>query len=336
MTSDARPSEVTAVNVSATEGVVPSPKPAPVVAVLKGIGKRYGQHWALRDVHLTLRGGEILGFIGPNGAGKTTLMKLLAGLQRPTEGEITVLGERLDVGILRTPEGIGLVMEDVGFISSFSGRHNLEQLAALRGIAGPDRITAVLEQVGLDPRDRRPVRTWSLGMRQRLALAQALMEDPKLLLLDEPTNGLDPAGIVELRALLARLAHGGVAILLASHLLTEVEHLCRRVMLVRRGVVLQEIAGTGDSARLRLVVSTEADGAVVLAWGREAGLGITRLPQETSRPTFRIDGQFPPAAHIVRELVTRGVAIEEIGPLRQSLEEIFLALARSTLEDATT
>jgi ABC-2 type transport system ATP-binding protein len=300
----------------------------PSVAVLRGVGKRFGRSWALKGINLTLGAGEILGFIGPNGAGKTTLMKLLAGLQRATEGELSVLGERLHLGTLRTPQGVGLVTEDTGFIPSSSGRRNLELLAALRSMAGPDRITAVLEQVGLDPQDRRPIRTWSLGMRQRLALAQALIEDPKLLLLDEPTNGLDPAGIVDLRGLLGRLARGGTAILLASHVLTEVEHLCHRVILVRRGNILQELDTAGSAVRLRLVVSGEADCAEVLAWAHHVGLIVTRIPHEVKRPVFRIEGQLPPTSHLVRELVVRGVNIEEIGPLQQNLEEIFLSLAK--------
>ena len=296
------------------------------VASLKGVGKRFGQRWALRGVDLTLREAEVVGFIGPNGAGKTTLMRLLSGLQRATEGELTVLGRRLDTGTLHAPEGIGMVMEDSGFVPSLSGLKNLELLASLRGVAGDARIMEVLAQVGLDPHDRRPVRTWSLGMRQRLSLAQALMEEPRLLLLDEPTNGLDPAGIVDLRGMLAKLAQGGTSIFLASHLLTEVEQLCHRVLLVRDGVVRRELAGTSGSTGLRVLVTGEEDVASALAWAREQGLLAARLPDERGHPVLRLAGALAPTPQVIRELVARGVGMEEFGPLRQSLEETFLAL----------
>lgn len=306
------------------EGPSADMAPPPPVASLRKVGKRYGKRWALRDITLTIAPGEIVGFIGPNGAGKTTLMRLLAGLSPATEGQITAMGERLDARSLRTPAGIGVVLEQMGFLPHFSGRANLEMLAGLRRVATADMISDTLVAVGLDPNDRRPVRAYSLGMRQRLSLAQALMEKPRLLLLDEPTNGLDPAGIVDLRRLLVDLSSEGTAIFLASHLLTEVERICHRVLLVRGGEMLEDIRlHTSRPPRVRVVVPTEKDAELVLG----SGLSAERLPSESGSSVFLITprGSIP---ELVRELVRLGVDLEEVSPERHSLEQELLRLFR--------
>jgi len=294
------------------------------VAVLERVGKRYRRRWAIRDIDLTLAPGEVIGFIGPNGAGKTTLLRLMAGLSPVSEGRLAVLGNRLDGRAPRTPPGVGVMLEQMGFVPHLSGRANLDLLAGLRRVAGPEAIAQALARVGLDPADRRPVKTYSLGMRQRLALAQALMERPRLLLLDEPSNGLDPAGIVSLREMLIRTAQEGTAILLASHLLTEVERICTRVLFVRTGEVLKEIdLRSRGPARVRLVVSTEADAERFLA----SGIRAERRPGEQGRVVlvFARDRTIP---ELVPELVRAGVNIEGVGEERPALEDEFLNLFR--------
>jgi ABC-2 type transport system ATP-binding protein len=294
------------------------------VATLHNVGKQYGKRWALRNVNLTLSPGEIVGFIGPNGAGKTTLMRLMAGLSPATEGQLTVLGEKLNGNELHTPIGIGLMLEQMGFIAHLSGKANLEMLAGLQRVATSETITQTLTKVGLDPADRRPVRAYSLGMRQRLCLAQALMEKPKLLLLDEPTNGLDPAGIVDLRKLLTDVAHEGTAIFVASHLLTEVERLCHRVLLVKAGEILKELdLRSPGPLRVRVVVSSEKD-ADLLAKG---DVSAERQTSESGAPTFLVtpNGSIP---ELIRQLVALGIDIEEISAAHQSLEKEFLTLFR--------
>lgn len=294
------------------------------VALLRQVGKRYGKQWAIRGIDLTMMPGEIVGFIGPNGAGKTTLMRIMAGLTAPAEGQLTVMGRRLDGRELCTPPGIGVMLEEMGLIPHLSGRANLELFAKLSRVATAATVAETLSQVGLDPADGRPVRAYSLGMRQRLLLAQALMDRPGLLLLDEPTNGLDPAGIVDLRHLLARVATEGTAIFLASHLLTEVERICHRVLLVRSGQVLKEIdLRTASSPRMRVKVSSERDVEILLS----AGLSAERIHDG--------DGSFAvlltprgPLPELVRELVQRGVDVEEIHREHQSLEREFLTLFR--------
>lgn len=295
------------------------------VVKMSGVGKRYGENWAIRNINLELHAGDVLGFIGPNGAGKTTLMKLMAGLSRATTGEISVLGTQLDGRSPRTPDGVGLVMEHIGFIPYLTGQKNLEALAQIRGVADSASIRTVLETVGLDPTDNRPVRAYSLGMRQRLGLAQAVMERPRLLLLDEPTNGLDPAGIVDLRHLLNRLAETGVTIFLASHLLTEVERVCDRVLLVRQGEVVREIVPAQERLQVKVAVSDDTDVELLRLWAQRADVRIERSGQAIERPTFLLDtGKSTP--QIVRELVDAGINIEAIQLARQTLEEAFMEL----------
>jgi ABC-type multidrug transport system ATPase subunit len=292
------------------------------VAVLERVGKRYGQRWAIRNIDLTLSPGEVVGFIGPNGAGKTTLLRLMASLSPVSEGRLTLLGERLDGRAPRTPFGVGVMLEQMGFVPHLSGRANLDLLAGLRRVAGPEAIERTLAQVGLDPLDRRPVKTYSLGMRQRLALAQALMERPRLLLLDEPSNGLDPGGIVTLRETLERTAREGTAILLASHLLTEVERVCTRVLFVRDGELLKQIdLRSRQQARVRLVVSTAADAVKVVA----SGIRAEQRTDERGRVVL-LFAQARTIPELIPELVRADVSIEEVGCERPALEEEFLNL----------
>lgn len=294
----------------------------PVVA-LRGVGKSYGHHRALFGVDLTFHPGEVVGFIGPNGAGKTTLIKLLSGLSRVTEGEIRVLGEDLKKKAV-TPEGVGLVQEGPTFIPYLSGNRNLGLLANIRKVATQRDIEGTLKTVGLDPGDRRPVRSYSLGMRQRLGLAQALMEKPTLLLLDEPTNGLDPQGIIELRALIRRLAEGRVAIFMASHLLTEVEQVCDRVLLVREGRVVKEIdQRRAESIAIGLTVSSNVDLGPLMEWARKADVLVEAAGD--SPLSVELVTQKPTPA-VVRELVEAGVSIEGVARSRRSLEREFMEL----------
>jgi len=302
--------------------------PGPAVR-LEGVGKRYGRHWALRGVDLHLLPGEVLGFIGPNGAGKSTLIRLLAGLARRSEGTVEVLGLRLGDRAM-SPDGIGLVPESPQFIPYLSGRRNLEFLAAIRTVAGPAEIAKVLARVGLDPADRRATRKFSLGMRQRLGLAQALMERPRLLLLDEPTNGLDPAGIVELRGIVREAAAGGTAVFMASHLLTEVEQVCDRVILVRDGSIVKEVRRSEQPPEktVRVVVSGDPDLDALEQWAQRRGAPLTPADPKEG-PRARLVPVPTSTPELIRELVGAGVSIEEIATVRRSLEREFLDLVSS-------
>ncbi len=207
---------------------------------LRGIGKRFRTHTALRDVTLTLERGSVTGLVGPNGAGKTTLLGVLAGLLAPSEGAGIILGERASAGKAASVF-VGLMPEHPAFIEHLSALANLRALAAIRATAGERTLRDALERVGLDASDRRPVKAYSQGMRQRLSLAQAIMERPRLLLLDEPANGLDPHGVVMLRDVVHEAAERGCAVVLSSHLLAEVETVANRVFLIAGGRVLREL-----------------------------------------------------------------------------------------------
>jgi ABC-type multidrug transport system ATPase subunit len=284
-----------------------------------GLTKRYGRVLAVDGVDLAVGEGDRYGLLGPNGSGKTTLLRLLLGLVYATRGEITLMGRPV-------PRQIGAVLPDVGALvegpaayGHLSGRANL----ALFDAAGPGggrrtrrtRIDDALDRVGLGGVDHRPVKAYSLGMRQRLGLAAALLRSPRLLVLDEPTNGLDPRGIGEFRDLLAELNRVGTTLLISSHLLSEVDHLCTRVGVMDRGrLVLQDDLDALRTPTGRVEVHTpDADRAVALLDGRVDVHDADRLLV-----------RHPDAAQLNAELVTAGIRVGEIRPQRRSLEEVVL------------
>lgn len=199
----------------------------PAVEVI-GLKRRYGQEWVLKGIDLSFAPGKIHGIIGKNGSGKTMLLKCICGFVPPTEGRVLVMGRQVGRDVDFPPE-VGMIIESPGFLPYYSARRNLEILAAIRRQAGRERIDEVLRYVGLDPNNRKGVGKYSMGMRQRLGLAQALMERPSILVLDEPMNGLDKQGVAWLRGLLAAEREWGVTILMASHSMEDVALLCDTV-----------------------------------------------------------------------------------------------------------
>lgn len=193
----------------------------------------------LSDVCLELEKGGIYGFYGHNGSGKTMLLRAVAGLIVPTEGSISVFGKQLNEKYA-FPENMGLIIENVGFWPDFTGMKNLQLLASVRKKIGDEEIRKTIRRVGLDPEDRRVYKKYSLGMKQRLGLAQAVMEEPELLLLDEPTNGLDDSGIEQFNTIIREEHSRGATILLASHDKEELKLLCGRTFRISDGVVAEE------------------------------------------------------------------------------------------------
>ena len=206
---------------------------------LNGVTKKFGTKIALNNVNLTLDKGKIHGIIGRNGSGKTVLFRCICGLMPVTEGEITVLGQSVGDG-RRVPKNVGAIIENPGFLPNATGFTNLWYLAQLSGKANRDVICGVLEKVGLEPNDKKHVGKYSLGMRQRLGLAQAIMEDPELLILDEPMNGLDNQGVQDMRDFLKELRSRGKTIILASHSQEDISVLCDTVYQMDAGVLSQK------------------------------------------------------------------------------------------------
>jgi len=291
--------------------------------VTRSVVKRYGGLTAVDGVDLDVREGDRYGLLGPNGSGKTTLVRMLLGLVFATRGEIEVLGVPVPRRVSEALPSIGAMVEGPGMYPHLSGRTNLTLLDA----AGPGgrrgdrkrRVAETLERVGLAGVDARPVRAYSLGMRQRLGLAAALLRRPRLLILDEPTNGLDPRGIREIRDLLAELNAEGTTVFLSSHLLAEIEALCSRVGVMDRGrLVLQDDLAALRAPTGRVLLRTPAPERVVaLLDGRVEG-----------RDGDRLTVRHPDPGDLNAELLAAGIRVTEFGAERRSLEQVVL--------DATT
>jgi len=288
----------------------------------KGLTKRYGRITAVNAVDLAVPEGSRFGLLGPNGSGKTTMIRMLLGLVYATTGEISVLGEPVPKRLKQVLPQVGALVEGPAAYGHLSGRANL----ALLDAAGPrtpkrkQRIGDALERVGLGGIDRRPVRTYSLGMRQRLGLAAALLRAPRLLILDEPTNGLDPQGIHEIRELLRELNTEGTTLFLSSHLLVEVEQLCTGVGIMDRGqLVKQDELENLRALTGRVVVrSPDADRVVALFDGKVE-----------MRDGDRLAVRHPDAAELNQLIVAAGLRVMEIAPERQTLEDVVLAVTSS-------
>jgi ABC-2 type transport system ATP-binding protein len=294
---------------------------APVEA--RGLVKRYGELVAVDGVDLTVERGDVFGYLGPNGAGKTTSLRMLLGLIRPTEGSAKLFGRDPIVEGARALDGVAGFVEGPRFYPYMSGRKNLRLLADLDGGASAARIDEALDVVELRDRAKDRVGGYSHGMRQRLGIAASLLRDPKLLLLDEPTTGLDPAGMRDMRELVKRLAGEGITILLSSHILAEVEELCNRVAIIRRGTIiyeglLQELLHSGGGSYRLSTTDVERARALLLARGFE---GVQMVGGELR---FQADVAAIEAATVA--LGEAGIGISALVPHTATLEELFLGM----------
>jgi len=300
----------------------------------KGLTKAYGTRMAVSGIDLAIPRGSLSGFVGPNGAGKTTTIRMLLDLIRPTAGAGWVLDKPLNRPSEFLPK-VGALVENPAFYPALSGRENLRVLSRLGNIAD-DRIEPLLEMVGLGERGDDHFRSYSLGMKQRLGIAAALLPDPELFILDEPTNGLDPAGIAEMRVLLQTIAKDGRTVLVSSHLLSEVEQMCTHLVVIRSGkLVFQgQVSDLLDAQNVEVTARPE-DPADLMA------LGI--LADQLGKRATVVNGQVTIAAsdddfsgQFNRAAMERGITLVHLSADRPRLEEAFLALTDGDNESATS
>jgi ABC-type multidrug transport system ATPase subunit len=292
--------------------------PVEEVITTRRLTKRYGNDaLAVADLDLSVRRGEVYGFLGLNGAGKTTTLRMLLGLIRPTSGTAVVAEHRPG-----DPAGlaqIGSLVESPAFYPYLSGRENLRVIATYAGVPHR-RVDPALEEVELLDRGKDKFGTYSMGMKQRLGVAAALLKEPELMILDEPTNGLDPQGVVEMRSLIRRLGTGSRTVLLSSHLLSEMEQVCDRVGIIRKGRLVRE--GTVDELRGEPAVTVRATPLDAARRSLEGMLGAAAVT--TVDGTLRIATDPERAADINAALVQAHIRVSELRPAERSLEEIFL------------
>ncbi len=280
---------------------------------------------ALDGLDLQVPEGGVFGFLGPNGAGKTTTIRCLLGLVHTSGGKLRLLDAEVPHGLPKVIRKVGSIVETPTLYPRFSGRRNLEILGRLHGI-GPKAVDSVLERVGLADRQRDQVKTYSLGMKQRLGIAAALLKDPTVLILDEPANGLDPAGIVEVRELLRSLGKEGRTVFVSSHILSEVQQTADRVAILARGRCVKsgpvhEVLTSGRAADTLLVKLDDlAAGARALT---EAGLRATVVGDG-----LRVTMSPTEAARVTKALADRGLYLFELRPDEVDLETVFLELTR--------
>ena len=299
------------------------------VIEVEGLRKEYrrlrgGRTTAVDGLDLDVPEGGVFGFLGPNGAGKTTTIRCLLGLIRPSGGRTRLMGAEVPHGLAGVIGSVGSIVEQPALFPRFSGRRNLQILGRVGG-RDDEAIERVLARVGLADRGADAVRTYSLGMKQRLGIAAALLKDPALLILDEPANGLDPAGIVEVRELIRSLGNEGRTVFVSSHILSEVEQTADRVAIVARGRLITsgpvgEVLSAGRARGLLVKLADPVAGARALA---EAGIRA-----EIDGDVLRIDLPPDQGERVTRALAERGLYLSELRPDEVDLETVFLELTR--------
>ncbi len=298
------------------------------VIEIEGLRKEYaklrgGRTVALQGLDLSVPTGGVFGFLGPNGAGKTTTIRCLLGLVRPSQGRMTLMGADVQRDLPSVIARVGSIVEAPAMFPRFSGRRNLEILARIHG-EGETAIDAALERVGLTDRAKDRVKTYSLGMKQRLAIAATLLRDPALLILDEPANGLDPAGIVEVRELVRSLGAEGRTIFISSHILSEVQQTADHVAIVAKGKLIT--SGPVDE-----VLTTGGRGLLVKVADLDAGRRVlteAQMPVVVAGGALKVDVPAEQAERVSRTLAEAGLFVTELRPDEVDLETVFLELTK--------
>ncbi|GAA2503804.1 ATP-binding cassette domain-containing protein [Winogradskya humida] len=295
-----------------------------IAGLQKTYRSRKGVRKALDGFDMVVEAGQVHGFLGPNGSGKTTTLRTLLGLIRPNGGRMAILGREVPQALPEVAGSVGAIVESPQFFGNFSAQDTLSLLADAGGVPRT-RVFEVLELVGLRDRSKDRVKTYSLGMKQRLAVASALLKNPKLLILDEPANGLDPGGIREMRGLMAGLAESGMTVLLSSHILGEIQLICDSVTIIAAGRrvaagSVAEVLATHASTSLRVRLEAVSDLTSSAAALRDAGAQVVVEPDH-----LMVSGLAQPSA-VTRTLAERGVYVSELSPVTADLESVFLEL----------
>lgn len=299
-----------------------------------GLVKAFGTQKAVADISLSVPTGSVFGFLGPNGSGKTTTIRMLLGLAEATSGQINLLGHQIPKQVGDALPKVGALVEGPAFYPYMSGRNNLIRMDSAdrnsNSKTREQRVDAALERVGLSNAANKKVHAYSLGMKQRLGLANALLKPRQLLILDEPTNGLDPQGTREVRNLIRSLASEGITIFLSSHLLTEIEQLCSHVAVMRAGEIvaqgsLAELRSNGQTRLVVLVDDLQAAKTIVEA------AGISKIKTSGNQLIAEVNPDFD-VAGLNQQLVAKKVAVSEIRLEHPSLEEYFVDLTGEGFE----
>lgn len=295
-----------------------------VVLKTYNITKKYGEQLAVDNVNMTIKKGDIYGFIGQNGAGKTTLIRLITGLIHKSGGEIELLGANEENELNKARTMVGSLIESPSFYTNMTARENLEVSRLVRNIPGNKCIDEVLELVGLKDVEKKKVKNFSLGMRQRLGIANALMGNPKLLILDEPINGLDPMGIVEIRELLKKInKEKDMTILISSHILSELSELATTYGIISNGKLIEEITAKQLSKKCRQYIDLKVDNTAraVILLERELGISDYEVLEDSNIKVFsNLDN-----VGEVNSLLSRsGIIVESISVKGENLEEYFM------------
>jgi ABC-2 type transport system ATP-binding protein len=307
-----------------------------IVLSVQNLHKKIGRKEIIRDVSFDVRAGEIFGFLGPNGSGKTTTIRMLVDLIKPTSGKVLICGEDVNRHPERALRHVGCIVENPELYSFMTGWENLEHFARMQDGITTERIAEVVEIVGMDQRIHDKVKTYSLGMRQRLGIAQALLGKPRLLILDEPTNGLDPLGIKELREFIRRLANDGLSLFISSHLLSEIQLMCDRVAIIAKGRVIavddvNRLVTQADTYTLWQLDNPEAGWRLL-----ESETGVRIIRDNEHRIDASLIAGLPGAIVTVMEesripdmvarFVAAGIGIRAVQRVSPTLEELFLKL----------
>jgi ABC-2 type transport system ATP-binding protein len=300
----------------------------------KGLTKAFGSQKAVDSISLSVPTGSVFGFLGPNGSGKTTTIRMLLGLAEATSGEITLLGHPIPKQLEQALPKVGALVEGPAFYPYMSGRNNLFRMDAADRNSNPkdrgERVDAALHRVGLSNAAKKKVHAYSLGMKQRLGLANALLKPRQILILDEPTNGLDPQGTREVRNLIRSLAAEGITIFVSSHLLFEIEQLCSHLAVMTAGKIVAQgsLAELSSHGQTRLILRVSDKDRTVASLALE---GVTDFSQEGNRIVANVPSDFD-SASLNKSLVSSGVQVSEIRLENPSLEEYFVDLTGEGFE----